>query len=109
MNNIPDYFGSIDAAITISDNNNCIVYMNQMSRNTFPDVKVGDSLNNCHKQSSIDTIKKMQSENTSNTYTIEKNGIHKLIHQTPYLINGKQQGLIEFSIVLPDNMPHKTR
>ncbi len=50
----------------------------------------------------------------TNSYTISKNGVKKLIHQTPwYKIgnDGKKMvgGLVEVSIVLPDDMPHFDR
>jgi hypothetical protein len=51
----------------------------------------------------------------SNSYTISKNGVKKLIHQTPWYKIGKDGngktigGLVEVSIVLPDEMPHFVR
>ena len=52
----------------------------------------------------------MLAEGTTNTYTVEKNGVKKLIHQTPWRDEeGKIAGLVEFSTVLPADMPHYVR
>jgi len=45
----------------------------------------------------------------SNTYTVEKNGVKKLIYQTPWFEDGKVAGMVEFSIVLPTEIPHYVR
>jgi hypothetical protein len=45
----------------------------------------------------------------SNSYTIEKNGVKKLIHQTPWRENGEPAGLVEFSLVIPSVLPHFVR
>jgi len=52
----------------------------------------------------------MLAEGSSNAYTIEKAGQRKLIYQTPwYDEGGTVAGLVEYSIVLPTDMPHKIR
>ena len=38
-----------------------------------------------------------------------KHGQRKLIYQTPWRENGEVRGLVEISIVLPDEMPHYDR
>jgi len=45
----------------------------------------------------------------SNTYTIDKKGAKKMIHQTPWYNNGILMGLVELSIELPEEMPHFIR
>ena len=44
-----------------------------------------------------------------NAYTIEKNGIKKLIYQTPWFMDGKFSGLVEISLPLPEELPHFIR
>jgi predicted RNA methylase len=48
-------------------------------------------------------------EGNSNVYTITKKGVRKLIYQTPYFEDGKVAGLVEFSFVIPEDMPHHNR
>ena len=106
---IPNWMKEIDAAITICDKNFKIVYMNDKSVKTFENTTIGDSILNCHKPESISLMKELLAQGKSNTYTIEKKSIKKLIHQTPWFENGNIAGLIEFSIVLPNDMKHFMR
>jgi len=46
---------------------------------------------------------------TTNTYTIEKAGIKKIIHQSPLYENGIFSGMIEMSFELPSSLPHFIR
>jgi hypothetical protein len=54
-------------------------------------------------------IMSMLETGASNSYTIEKDGVKKLIHQTPWRVDGVVKGLVEFSIVLPPELPHFKR
>lgn len=107
--NIIEWAKELNLAITVTDINNKIIYMNDKSKNTFNTTNIGDKLDNCHSKQSNDIINKMIENNISNTYTIQKNNVKKLIHQTPWYKNGIIAGLVEFSIILPDNMPHHNR
>ena len=44
-----------------------------------------------------------------NAYTIEKNGVKKLVYQSPWFENGEFAGYIELSMELPAEMPHFVR
>ena len=96
-------------AITVADINDNIIYMNEKSKLTFPNSKIGDNLASCHKQISMDKVRKFKESDISNTYTIKKNGIKKLIHQTPWYKDGNIAGLVEFSIEIPNELPHFDR
>lgn len=110
---ITDWMKEIDAAITICDKNFNIVYMNDKSKKTFTSVELGDSILFCHSQISINLMKELLEHGKTNTYTIEKTvenkPIKKLIHQTPWYKNRKIAGLIEFSIILPNDIKHFVR
>lgn len=54
-------------------------------------------------------IKQMLAEGGTNSYTIEKEGLKKLIYQSAWFENGKIAGLIELSLVIPEEMPHFVR
>ena len=45
----------------------------------------------------------------SNAYTIEKEGLRKMIYQTAWRIDGEVAGLVEISMVIPTDMPHYIR
>jgi DUF438 domain-containing protein len=106
-----DWFNECDYAVTVCDKNGIIVYQNIKAVKTFEKYGsvIGKNLKDCHSIQSWEKIENMISSGESNTYTIEKRGSKKLIHQTPWKENGVVMGLIEVSIELPSNMPHFIR
>ena len=70
---------------------------------------IGKNLFDCHSPDSVYKIKELLLENKTNVYTIEKNGKKKLIYQSPWSENGEINGLVEFSIEIPPDMPHFIR
>ncbi len=101
----------IECAVTICDADCKILYMNERSRATFArhgDL-IGHDLMACHSEKSREMIKRMLATGVTNAYTISKGGVRKLIFQTPWRCDGEVAGLVEISIVLPENMPHYDR
>lgn len=100
-------------AITVSDKDGKIIEMNERSVMTFQASGgrelIGKDLMNCHPQRARNIIKEMMTSPKTNAYTIEKQGLKKLIYQTPWYENGEFGGLVEFSIVIPNDMPHYVR
>lgn len=104
-----DYFDKVAVATTVCDREGNVVYQNQRAIATDRDAR-GANLKECHKPESWQKITEMIASGSSNVYTIEKRGLRKLICQTPwYDEDGAVAGLVEYSIVLPDQMPHKIR
>lgn len=107
-----NWFKECPIAITICDKEGTIIEMNDKSRETFiKDGKelIGENLMNCHPARAQEIIKSLMNNHETNAYTIEKNGVKKLIYQMPWYKNKEFAGLIEISIILPDNMPHYIR
>jgi len=108
-----NWFASLPVAITLCDERGVILDMNDKAAVTFAQDGgrdlIGKSLLDCHSESSQAQILQMLQEKTSNCYTIEKGGVKKLIYQTPWFDEGRFAGLIEFSFVIPDPMPHFVR
>ncbi len=108
-----DWAKEMPMAVTITNKDGIIIYMNDKSIETFEKYGgakiIGTELNGWHSANSIDIINSMINDKKTNSYTITKNGVKKLIHQTPYYENGEYAGLVEFSIVLPVEMPHFDR
>jgi len=104
---------SIDAAVTVCDRDGVILEMNERSKATFASDGGGDlvgrSLFDCHGPASAALVRALIAEGRTNAYTIEKGGVRKLIYQTPWYAGGAVAGLVELSIVLPENMPHHVR
>ena len=101
------------AAITVCDTNGTILEMNKKSASYFAKEGgyqlIGKNLFDCHTQDSVSKVKELITENKTNVYTIQKNGVKKLIYQSPWYENGKLKGLVELSFEIPFNMPHFIR
>ncbi len=101
------------AAITVCNEKAEIIYMNLKAQSVFKNYGgnlIGQSLFKCHNEHSASIIRKLLTEGGSNIYTIEKNGIRKLIHQSAWLTEeGTIGGLTEISMELPPAMPHFIR
>ncbi len=113
MDEILTWANTINCAITVSDINGTIIYMNEKSGKTFEkwgglDL-VGKSLNSCHSLKSQETITKLMDKEETNVYTIEKAGIKKMIYQAPWFKEGEVAGLVELSIEIPFDLPHFIR
>lgn len=108
-----DWAKELPAAVTICDVDGKIIYLNEKAAEVFKDDGgyglIGQNLFGCHSNESNEKIKQIIAEQKPNTYTIEKAGKKKLIHQTPWYENGELKGLIEFSIEIPFEMPHFIR
>ena len=81
-----DYFKEINIAVTICDAQGMIVYMNEKSKLTFKsdggENSIGISVFDCHSQLSKDKIHFLMNTMSSNTYTIEKKGVKKIVGTT---------------------------
>ena len=110
MNDV-NYFNELNCAITVCDKEGVIIYCNKKSKETFANYGdlIGKSLKDCHNAASWEKICNILKTGKSNSYTIEKDGQKKIIHQAPWYENGKIKGLIEFSIIIPFDMPHFIR
>jgi DUF438 domain-containing protein len=86
-----------------------VVYQNANSQKIFGNV-IGKSLFECHPEHACLKIRKMLIDGEPNAYTINKNSIKKLIYQTAWRNEiGEICGLIEYSIIIPEQMPHFVR
>lgn len=103
----------LGTAITVCDTTGVIIYMNELSIRTFSkdgSTLIGRNLSQCHNERSWSIIQDLLANQTSNEYTIEKAGVHKLIKQSCWYKNdGTLGGLVELSIVIPSSMPHYVR
>lgn len=100
-----------NCAITVCDADGVILYMNERARTTFASHGdlIGRNLFDCHSQASIDKIRHMLATGESNAYTIQKAGQRKMIYQTPWRRDGVIAGMVEISMVIPEEMPHYIR
>jgi transcriptional regulator with PAS, ATPase and Fis domain len=108
-----DWIKEFNGAITICDEKGIIIYMNDKAIKTFQEdggeKLIGTDILDCHPEPSKTTLKNLMDERKVNCYTIEKNGIKKLIYQSPTFSNGVYSGFIEFSIEIPFKLPNFIR
>ena len=103
-----DFFKEVNFAVTITDKDGNVVYQNDSSCAVNGDVR-GKNMMGCHNERSQKIIKHLLNDAATNVYTISKKGKKKLIYQTPWLENGVVKGLVELSIIIPEEMPHYDR
>lgn len=108
---IPDWAKELNCAVTVCDTQGIVIYMNDKSKETFKSAGdlIGKSLIPCHNENSRKIIAHLLETGGTNVYTIDKNGVKKMIYQTAWKQDGKVAGLVELSIVLPPDMPHYMR
>jgi hypothetical protein len=108
-----DWVKEAPFAVTVCDVKGIILEMNDRSALTFEKdggrALIGQNLFDCHPEPSRTKVAELLKDGKSNLYTIEKNGVRKLICQTPWYQSGKYAGLVELSIELPAEMPHFIR
>lgn len=110
---VSDYFKELNVAVTVCDENGIIVYMNEKSARTFQKdggfELIGKNLLDCHPEPARSRLSSMMLEHKTNSYTIEKNGIKKLIYQSPRFENNVFKGYVELSMEIPFDLPHFIR
>ncbi|WP_295936773.1 PAS domain-containing protein [uncultured Alistipes sp.] len=101
----------VNCAVTVCDTDGIIVYMNAKACMTFAKHGnlIGRNLFDCHSEQSRGIIRRLLSDGGSNAYTIEKQGVRKMIYQTAWLVGGEVRGLVEISMEIPFDMPHYDR
>ncbi len=107
-----DFSKELNHVVTVCDTDGNILYMNDKSKEIFAqgsDKLIGQNLKDCHKPASWEHIQEMIKTGGSNTYTISKNGKKKIVYQTVWRKDGVVAGMIEYSIEIPEDMPHFIR
>ena len=99
--------------ITVCDPGGIILEMNDQAIQSFADEGgislLGSNVLECHPEPARTKLKELMDRKQTHTYTIEKNGVKKLIYQTPWYRDGQYAGFMEISIVIPHSMPHFNR
>ncbi len=101
------------AAITVCDANGIILEMNDRAAATFEKdggyALIGKNILDCHPETARGKTERLLAAHEKNVYSIEKNGIKKLIFQSPWFKNNEYAGFVELSLEIPFEMPHFVR
>lgn len=108
-----DYFEEVDVAVTVCAKDGTILDMNGKSRKTNlrpgQESILGQNVLDCHPEPARSLLEDMLRNPRTNVYTVEKEGLKKLIFQTPWYDEGEYAGFMELSMVLPESIPHRVR
>ncbi len=108
-----EWIREFPSAITVCDADGVILEMNDKAACTFEKdggyALIGRNLLDCHSDASRGKVQQMLATHEKNVYTIEKNGVKKLIFQSPWRKNGEYAGFVEISLEIPFEMPHFVR
>jgi len=100
-------------AITVTDQAGTIIEMNDQAVKIFANdggkELIGKNVFDCHPEPARKKLAEITQNQTVNCYTIEKNGIKKLIYQAPWYKDKEFMGLVELSIEIPFDLPHFVR
>ena len=112
MNKTP-WTSEFPGSIVVCNCDGVILEMNAAAAKTFAAdggfKLVGSNLQNCHPQAAWEKVEALMKSQKRNVYTIAKNGVKKLIYQAPWYQDGKYAGFVEFSLEIPEEMPHFIR
>ena len=107
------WVNEFQGAVTVCDSQGIIIEMNDKSAKSFEKdggkKLIGKNIMDCHSEPSRAKLAAMIQEQTTNIYTIEKNGVKKLIYQAPIHDHGVYAGFVEISLEIPFDMPHFVR
>ena len=107
-----EYFHNVPFSVTVCDKDGKILEMNETAERVLSHGQhiIGQNLLDCHPEPARTKLMEMLKNHNLNAYTIEKNGVKKLIYQSPWFDeNGEFAGYIELSMEIPMEMPHYVR
>ncbi len=109
-----EWIKEFPASVTVCDAQGIVLEMNDRAARTFENdggyALVGKCLLDCHPEQARAKLEAMLARREKNVYTIEKNGVKKLIYQSPWFRNsGEYAGFVEVSLEIPFEMPHFVR
>ena len=108
-----DWLDGIEVAATVCDRQGVCLYLNERAAKLFAKdggrALVGRSLLDCHPEPARLRFAAQLATPAPNSYTIEKAGVRKVIHQIPWYKDGAFSGVVELSLVLPEPLPHFVR
>lgn len=108
-----DWVREFPAAITVCDRSGILLEMNQLAAKQLEKdggrALIDKNILDCHPEPARTKTRDLLASGQKNVYTIEKNGVKKLIFQSPWYKDGAFAGFVELSLEIPFEMPHFVR
>lgn len=103
----------LKAAITVCNRDGVALEMNDRAAETHAKdggrALIGKSILDCHPERARELFEELLRTERLNVYTIEKDGVKKLIYQAPWYEGGVFRGIVELSLPMPWEVPHFVR
>lgn len=100
-------------SVTVCDASGVIVEMNERSARMFREeggrALIGSSVLACHPEPARSKLAEMMRERRANSYTTEKKGVRRFVHQSPWYEQGEYAGFVEIVVEIPADLPHFVR
>ncbi len=108
-----EWLKEFPGAVTVCDQDGKLLDMNDKAAATLEKDGgrglIGKNLLDCHPEPARTKVDEMLRSHARNVYTIEKNGVKKLIFQSPWFRDGHFAGFVELSLEIPFDLPHFVR
>jgi transcriptional regulator with PAS, ATPase and Fis domain len=108
-----DWVKEFPAAITVCDEDGILLEMNDKAVKSYEEEGgrklIGSNVLACHPESARIKTEGLLADRQKNVYTIEKNGVKKLIYQSPWYRNDQYAGFVELALETPFELPHFIR
>jgi hypothetical protein len=108
-----EWIAEFPGAITVCDLHGIVLEMNDKAAAAYRKfggkALIGKSIIECHPEPARTRFLNLLQTGERNVYTIEKNGIRKLIYQAPWIRNNQRCGIVELSLEIPCDLPHFVR
>ncbi len=108
-----EWIKEFPAAVTVCDPDGVLLALNDKAAKTFEAEGgyglIGLNMLDCHPEPARSKTERLLAAKEKNAYTIEKNGIKKLIYQSPWYKDCMYAGFVELSMKNPFEMPHFVR
>ena len=108
-----DWIKEFSSAVTVCDEDGILLEMNDKAATTYEKEGgrklIGSNLLDCHPEPARTKTERLLAAREKNVYTIEKNGIKKLIYQSPWYRDSQYAGFVELSLEIPFELPHFIR
>ena len=108
-----EWIKEFPAAITVCDKDGILLEMNDKAARVFESdggyKLIGSNMLDCHPEPARSKTDRLLAAKEKNVYTIEKNGVKKIIYQSPWFSEGEFAGFVELSLEIPFELPHFVR
>jgi len=111
--NEQDWLKEFPATVIVCDAEGIILEMNdkaaESNENDGGFALVGRNVLDRHPEQARIKTQRLLAARAKNVYTIEKQGIKKLVYQSPWYKNGQYAGIVELVLEIPFEMEHFVR